>query len=124
MAQDGTTLKGDLVTQHCGYTSLYMTSPYSIHVTKDELVRESKELLIEAYNDIQWLHRMEEEVRTLYPKYQEELKKCNNGKILEKRRVFDKIYSTLNSHTVISSLSLAESLNYWLGLNFYIPKYE
>ena len=124
MSQDGTTLKGDLVTQHCGYTSLYITSPYSIHVTKDELVREPKELLIEAYNDIQRLYRMEEEVRTLYPKYQEELEKCKNGKIWEKRKVFDKIYNTLSTQTVISSLSLAELFNKWWGLDFYISKYE
>ena len=123
ISQDGTTLKGDLVTQRCGYTSLYMTSPYSIHVTKDELVRESKELLIDAYNDIQRLHRMEKEVKTKYPDYQERIEKCKNGKIWEKQRVFDKTYSTLISQTVISSLSLAELFNEWWGLDLYIPKY-
>ena len=123
ISQDGTTLKGDLVTQHCGYTSLYITSPYSIHVTKDELVRESKELLIDAYNDIQRLHRMEKEVKTKYPDYQERIEKCKNGKIWEKQRVFDKTYSTLISQTVISSLSLAELFNEWWGLDLYIPKY-
>jgi hypothetical protein len=124
MSQDGTTLKGDLVTQHCGYTSLYITSPYSIHVIKDELVREPKELLIEAYNDIHTVNRMKKDVLALYPKYQEELKNCKNGKIWEKRKVFDKIYSTLISQTVISSLSLAELFNEWWGLDFFIPQYR
>ena len=124
ISQDGTTLKGDLVTQHCGYTSLYITSPYSTHVTKEELVREPKELLIEAYNDIHWVNRMEKDVLALYPKYQEELNNCKSGKIWEKRNVFDKIYSTLITQTVISSMSLAELFNEWWGLEFYIPKYE
>jgi hypothetical protein len=124
ISQDGTTLKGDLVTQHCGYTSLYITSPYSIHVIKDELVREPKELLIEAYNDIHTVSRMKKDVLALYPKYQEELKNCKNGKIWEKRKVFDKIYSTLISQTVISSLSLAELFNEWWGLDFFIPQYR
>ena len=122
IAQDGTTLKGDLVTQHCGHTSLYMTSPYSTHVTKGELVREPKDLLIEAYYDIQQLQRKEEEVRALYPKYQEELKKCKDGKIWEKLRVFNNVYIAIISESVISSM--AELFNEWWGLEFYIPNYE
>ena len=122
VAQDGTTLKGELTAQHCGFTSLHMTTPYNTQAFKMELVRDPKELLIQAYNDIQRLKRMEIEVRALYPKYQEKLKKCKNSR--EKNRVFYNTYDTIIDHAVIPSSSLSEMFNDWWGLEFYFPKYE
>lgn len=124
VTQNGTILKGKLAAQHCGYTSLRMTNPYKVYAFKMDLVREPKELLIEANNDIQRLSGMEKEVRALYPKFQEELEKCKNGKPREKYRIFHNTYDSIITHTVISPLSMAEMFNEWWGLEFYFPKYE
>ena len=120
MAQDGTTLKGDLVTQHCGYTSLYMTSPYSIHVTKDELVRESKELLIEAYNDIHRLNRMEKDVLALYPKYQEELNNCSKDMLVTLLLNMQEQMDKASSQRDFSSGGRASISSIWFLRNFFI----
>ena len=70
-----------------------MDSPYDICVSKDELVRDARELLVEAYNDYQWLRKMKNEARELYPRYQEELEKCNDKYEWSKNLLFEKVYN-------------------------------
>ena len=114
-AHDGTCLKGILTDQQLGYTYLTMTSPFEgIHISKCELVRDAKELLITGYEDYQRLHNMEREIRALYPKYQEELKKCENKSLWKKFRIFDDVYNKLIGDTVLSFPG--QLFNVWFGL--------
>ena len=96
VASDGTVIKSDYYSQNCGSTFVALTSPHHFCVAKDELVRNLDELLIEAYNDYQQLHNMENEVRELYPRYQAELVKCKDAGKWQKRCVFDRYYRTRN----------------------------
>lgn len=62
-AKDGTCLKGILTDQQLGCTYLTMTSPFEgIHISKCELVRDARELLITGYEDYQRLHYMERDI--------------------------------------------------------------
>ena len=123
IAQDGTLIKGFIMGQHCGSTSVVMESPYDIMVYKEELVRDARELLVEAYKDCLWLRKMEKEARALYPKYQEELAKCKDDKYdLPKIRVFDEVYHSITSKSVV--MSIDELFHEWFGLEFYVPRYK
>ena len=67
-APDGTMLQGILEEQNCSRTWVLMISPYNdIGVSKSELVRDPRELLIAGYNDYNRLLLLEDKIRTLYP---------------------------------------------------------
>ena len=69
-APDGTFLQGILVKQNCSGTMVLMIKPYSdIGLSKYELVRDPRELLIAGYNDYNRLLLLEDKIRTLYPQY-------------------------------------------------------
>ena len=69
-APDGTMLQGILEEQNCSRTWVLMISPYNdIGVSKSELVRDPRELLIAGYNDYNRLLLLEDKIRTLYPQY-------------------------------------------------------
>lgn len=119
VASDGTVIKSDYYSQNCGSTYVAITSPYHFCVSKDELVRDLNEILIEAYNDYQRLHNIENEVRALYPRYQAELAKCKGG--WQKRCAFDDVYSAIISESMITYRSMIELFNKWWGLEFYNP---
>ena len=115
-ASDGTILRSDYYSQNCGST--FLTSPSHFCVSKNELVRNLDELLIEAYNDYQRLYNMENEVRALYPRYQAELAKCRDAELRKKRCAFDKVYSSIISETIITSRSLQELFIKWRTFDF------
>ena len=95
-----------------------MTSPYeNVFISKNELIRDARKLLIAGYKDYLRLHNMESENRALYPKYKRELQKHENDSVYKKDRIFDDIYNTLIGDTV---LTFPEKLFYeWFGLEFY-----
>ena len=123
VASDGTVIKSNYYSQNFGSTFVAITSPYHFCASKEELVRNLNELLIEAYNDSQRLHNMENEVRALYTRYQAELANCKDAGEWQKRCTFDDVYSTIISETIITSRSIAKLFNEWWGLDFYFPKY-
>ena len=57
---------------------------------------------------------MEREIRALYPKYQEELKKCENKSLRKKLRIFDDVYNKLIGDTVLNFPG--QLFNEWFGL--------
>ena len=99
---DGTVIKSDYYSQSCGSTFVAITSPHYFCVSKNELVRNLEELLIEAYTDYQRLHNMENDVRALYLQYQEELAKCKVASEWEKRCAFRNVYSALSQESALS----------------------
>ena len=69
-APDGTMLQGILEEQKRRRTMVLMILPYNdIGVSKSELVRDPRELLIAGYNDYNRLLSLEDKIRTLYPLY-------------------------------------------------------
>jgi hypothetical protein len=124
VASDGTVIKSDYYSQSCGSTFLAITYPYHFCVSKNELVRNLDELLIEAYNDYQQLHNMENDVRALYPRYQAELAKCKDAGEWEKRCAFRDIYNAIISKSIIVLSSMAELFNEWWGLEFHTSRYR
>ena len=124
MAQDGTVIRSDYYSQSCGRTFVAITSPYHFSASKDELVRNLDELLVEAYNDYQRLHKMENQVRELYPRYQAELAKCKDAGEWKKLCVFTDVYSAIISNSIIVPLSMAKLFNEWWGLDFYKFNYK
>lgn len=122
-APDGTLLKGILTNQSCAHTSITMMSPYNELVAlKIELIRDARELLIEAYEECQRLHLREGEIRALFPQYQEGLRKCKNESCWKKGIVFNKVYGTLVDDSVI--VSLEKWLFKWFGLEFFDDCYD
>jgi hypothetical protein len=124
VASDGTVIKSDYYSQSCGSTFLAITYPYHFCVSKNELVRNLDELLIEAYNDYQQLHNMENDVRALYPRYQAELAKCKDAGEWDKRCAFRDVYSAIISTSIIVLSSMAELFNEWWGLEFHTRRYR
>ena len=107
-AADGTLLRGILEEQsRCG-TMLHMIEPYDIGMSKFELVRDPRELLVDGYNDCNKLLKMEDKIRALYPQYRNRLKECKTR--WEKRDAFDDIYGELLTDMVLSPYNLIKSL--------------
>lgn len=124
VAQDGTVIKSDYYSQNCGSTFVAITSPHYFCASKKELIRNIDILLIEAYNDYQRLYDMENEVRALYPQYQEELAKCKDAGEHKKNSVFKNIYSSIISESIIIPSSMAKLFNEWWGFEFYMRRYR
>ena len=102
-ASDGTHLKGVLMEQESRHTWVEITSPYeNVSISKYELIRDARELLVAGYEDYLRLHNMESEIRALYPKYKRELQKHENDSAYKKDRIFDDIYNTLIGDTVLT----------------------
>lgn len=118
IAEDGMAIKGSVDGQCCGLTIIYMKSPYSICVTKNKLVRDLKELLIDAYNDVSRLRSLEGDVRALYPKYQKECETIKSRNQREQFHVFDRVYNDVISDSVISTVSIKKLFEEWWGLEF------
>ena len=117
-APDGTHIKGILTEQRCGCTSVTMTSPYNNLIALTiELVRDARELLVKAYEDSQSIREHKEKILSLYPQYQDELRKCKNESSWKKYTVFNKVYGQLVNDTVI--VSPEKWLYKWYGLEFY-----
>lgn len=117
-APDGTYLKGILWEQGCAWIAMIMEVPYeNVSICKSELVRDAKELLVAGYEDWQRLHKMEPEIRALYPLYQEKLGMCDPESTYMKKRVFDEVYGELIGDCTL--VSLENLLNEWLGLEFF-----
>ena len=119
---DGTVIKSNHYSQSCGSTFVAITSPHHFCVSKKELVRKLDELLIEAYNDYQRLHNMENDVRALYPRYKEELAKCKDTSEWQKRCAFRDVYSTIISKSIIVPSSMAKLFSKWWNLKIYNPR--
>ena len=118
IAPDGTHLKGILTEQSCRCTSVKMTSPYyNLIALTDELVWDARKLLTNAYEDCQSLRKQEEKIQSLYPQYQDELRKCKNESSWKKYRVFNKVYGQFVDDTVI--VSPEKWFLKWFGLEFY-----
>ena len=116
VASDGTLLKGILTQQNIGGTSVWMESPYDdVILSKNELLRDAREMMSQGYDDYQRLRGMETEVKVLYPKYQEEL--ANAESSFEKWNVFDKVYKELIENTAI--IFPEELFQKWFGLEFF-----
>lgn len=124
VASDGTVIKSDYYSQDCGSTFVAITSPHHFCVSKNELIRNLNELLIEAYNDYQRLHNMENDVRALYPRYQAELAKCKDASEWEKRCAFRDVYSAIISTSIIVPSSMVELFHEWWNLKIYTPRYK
>ena len=124
VAQDGTVIRSDHYSQNCGSTFVAITSPHYFCASKKELIRNIDILLIEAYNDYQRLYDMENEVRALYPQYQEELAKCKDAGEYKKNSVFKNIYSSIISESIIIPSSMAKLFNEWWGFEFYMRRYR
>lgn len=117
-APDGTLLKGILEKQERESTRITMISPYeNLWISKYELVRDAKELLLAGYADYQRLHSMEDEIRALYPKYLEELKMRENESSWSKLCTFHNIYDPLIGETVLATPQ--KLLKEWFGLNIF-----
>ena len=108
-APDGTMLQGILEEQNCSRTWVLMISPYNdIGVSKSELVRDPRELLIAGYNDYNRLLLLEDKIRTLYPQYTSRLKECNSR--WEKRCAFKDVYGELFEDMVLSPYFIIKRL--------------
>ena len=108
-APDGTMLQGILEEQKRRGTMVLMISPYNdIGVSKSELVRDPRELLIAGYNDYNRLLLLEDKIRTLYPQYTSRLKECNSR--WEKRCAFKDVYGELFEDMVLSPYFIIKRL--------------
>lgn len=118
IAPDGSPLKGILTCQSCSSTAVTMVSPYNdLMGSANELIRDAEELLVKTYEDYQRLHEKEKEIRALYPKYQDELRKNKDESHWKKYRVFEKVYGELVGQIVLGS---TQSLfKEWFGLEFF-----
>ena len=118
VSSEGTPLKGILTKQQCCNTSIIMQQPYpDVWLYATELVRDARELLLKGYDDYHWLRSMENEIMSLYPKYQKELEKRKNESNYRKMCIFDDIYGPLVKKTVL--LMPEKLIHEWFGLKFY-----
>ena len=116
VASDGTLLKGILTQQNIGCTSVWMESPYDdVILSKNELLRDAREMMSQGYDDYQRLRGMETEVKALYPKYQEELANAESRR--EKWIAFKKVYGGLIGKTAI--IAPEKLFRKWFGLEFF-----
>lgn len=113
-ASDGTLLKGVLEMQDCSGTWMMMNAPYSgLSITKNELVRNPRELLLVGYRDYQRLRQMESKVRELYPVYLEGISKLEKDSAWGRHCVFNEVYGKLFDGMVLNAESLMKE---WWGL--------
>ena len=115
IAPDGTLLKGVLTDQSCSHTHLSMYSPYVADASKIELVREPKDLLVEAYEEYQRLRGMESEIRALYTTYQEEISKLDEKQYWRRLSIFRHLYEPILKDTVLFPWKLFKE---WFDLDF------
>ena len=110
-APDETLLQGILNKQNCSGTMVLMIKPYSdIGLSKFELVRDPRDLLIAGYNDYNRLLSLEDKIRTLYPLYVSRLKECKKGSRWEKHSAFNDVYGELFDDMVISPYFIVKRL--------------
>jgi len=108
-APDGTLLQGMLKKQNCSGTMVLMIKPYSdIGLSKYELVRDPRDLLIAGYNDYNRLLALEDKIRTLYPLYLSRLKECKTR--WERHCAFDEVYGSLFDDMILYPYSLIKNL--------------
>ena len=108
-APDGTFLRGILNKQKCSGTWVLMIKPYSdLGISKSELVRDPRELLIAGYNDYNRLLALEDKIRTLYPLYLSRLKECKTR--WERHCAFDEVYGSLFDDMILYPYSLIKNL--------------
>ena len=108
-APDGTFLQGILIKQKCSGTWVLMIKPYcDIEISKSELVRDPRELLVDGYNDYNKLLRMEDQIRALYPQYLNRLKECQTR--WERHCAFDEVYGNLFDDMILYPYSLIKNL--------------
>lgn len=120
VAPDGTLIRGILTTQERIHTWVEMVAPYEdISLSKYELVREPETMLVEGYSEYQRLKGMEEEIRALYPKYQEEFRKVSGEKSFWiKAMVFNRVYDQILKDTILVFPS--KLFQKWFGLEFFV----
>lgn len=117
-APDGTLLKGVLKKQKCSSTWLIMTEPYAdLSALSCELVRDARELLLQAYSDYQRLHQLDGEIRALYLVYLEKLSKLEKDSPWEKHCVYMDVYSKLLDDLVLVQTN--KLIEEWFGLKIY-----
>lgn len=122
IAADGTCLKGVLAEQRYIGTCLTMTSPFkNVDIMELRLVRDAKKLLIEGYHECQQLLSQEQNIRALYPKYQEELRKREHESKFRKSCAFEDIYGPLigYSYDTVLIFSREKLIQDWFGLEIY-----
>ena len=108
-APDGTFLQGILIKQKCSGTWVLMIKPYcDIEISKSELVRDPRELLVDGYNDYNKLLKMEDQIRALYPQYLNRLKECQTR--WERHCAFDEVYGNLFDDMILYPYSLIKNL--------------
>ena len=119
VAPDGTPLKGILTAQKRIHTWVTMVAPYKdLSLSKYELVRKPETMLVEGYSEYQRLKGMEEEIRALYPKYQEEFRKVSGEKSAwMKARVFDRVYDQILKDTILATPS--KLFQKWFGIEIF-----
>ena len=110
-APDGTLLQGILNKQNCSGTMVLMIKPYSdIGLSKYELVRDPRDLLIAGYNDYNRLLALEDKIRTLYPLYLSRLKECKKNSRWERHCAFNDVYGELFEDMVLSPYFIVKRL--------------
>jgi hypothetical protein len=108
-APDGTFLQGILIKQKCSGTWVLMIKPYcDIEISKSELVRDPRELLVDGYNDYNKLLKMEDQIRALYPQYLNRLKECQTR--WERHCAFDEVYGNLFDDMILYPYSLIKNM--------------
>ena len=114
IAPDGTMLKGVLEKQNCSGTWMTMSVPYSdLSITKHELIRNPRELLMTGYSDYRRLREMESKVRELYPVYLERISKLEKDSAWARHCVYKEVYGKLFDGMVLNVESLIKE---WWGL--------
>lgn len=102
-APDGTFLQGILNKQKCSGTWVLMIKPYNgIGISKSELVRDPRDLLIAGYNDYNRLLALEDKIRTLYPLYLSRLKEYKKNSRWQRHCAFNDVYGELFEDMVLS----------------------
>ena len=107
---DGIVLKGNLTDQMCGFTWIDMVSPFQLSGCKRELCRNPEAMLQELYDDFTKLKTKENEIRTLFPIYQN-LVRSRRGNRWEMAKAYNEIYGKFFSDTILSG-------GYWLFMNW------
>ena len=116
-APDGTILKGELTEQRRGCTCITMFSPYeNLQALKVELIRDARELLLNAYNDYNHFYKSEKKIRELYAVYQEELRKRESVSSWQEHLIFDSVFHEVLDGTVL--IPPRKLFNEWFGLEF------
>ena len=113
---DGIILRGVVTRQKICSTDVCMTFPYNLKASRPMLIRDARELLVDAYRDYMRLYHSQNQVRALYHKYKEELKKQNNASGRRKNSLFKDVYGELLNDTVL--VSPAHLFSEWHGLDF------